>query len=67
MNLPTMFDFSFTLYFLDWEDPDFEMEMSFNTCAPTYEAAVAQALSVAQQISRENDKERTLFLRVAVG
>lgn len=66
MNLPIMFDFSFTLYFLDWEDPSFKMEMNFNTRAPTYEAAVAQALSVAQQISRENDEERTLFMRVAV-
>jgi hypothetical protein len=64
--VPTLYEYTFHIYFIDPFDETFTMEVKFSTTAPHYEAAVAQALAHGQQILRnaEERQDRSLFMRV---
>jgi hypothetical protein len=64
--VPTLYEHTFYIYFIDPFDETFVMETKFSTTAPHYEAAVAQALVHGQQVLRdaEDQYDRSLFMRV---
>lgn len=64
MRICEMKTHKFIIRLIDEDDPSFKKNIDFNTSAPNYEMAVAQALSVGQSILRENDSERSLFMRI---
>ena len=57
-------DYSFYIHFISIDKPDLYHRILFNTTAPHYEAAVAQALAVGQQYLRDHDEHKDLFMRV---
>jgi hypothetical protein len=63
---PTVNNYAFHMYFIDFLDKTFIMEVKFSTTAPHYEAAIAQALAHGQQIMHDAEKQcaRRLFMRV---
>jgi hypothetical protein len=64
--VPTLYEHTFYIQFIDLCDETFAMEVKFSTTAPHYEAAVAQALAHGQQVLRdvEEQYDRNLFMRV---
>lgn len=63
---PTISNYDFCIYFIDFCDETFVLEAKFSTSAPHYEAAVTQALMQGQQILRDMEEQydRSLFMRV---
>jgi hypothetical protein len=64
MRICEMKTYRFNIHLRDEDDCHFEETIGFETKAPCYEMAVAQALATGQSILRENDEERTLFMRI---
>ena len=57
----------FIIRLLDENDNSFFKAVNYTAQAPCYEMAVAQALAYGQSILRENDKERSLYMRIVGG
>ena len=57
-------NYSFNLLFLDPQDPGFLLKLPVTVRASSYEHAVHQALYQGQQVLRDYNSERFLFMRL---
>jgi hypothetical protein len=57
-------NYTFNLLFLDPQDPDFGLVMPVTVRATGYEPAVHKALFKGQEVLRDYNGERVLFMRL---
>lgn len=57
-------NYSFNLLFVDVQDPDFALVMPVTVRASSYEHAVHSALFKGQEVLRDYNGERALFMRL---
>ena len=57
-------NYTFEILFVDVRDPGFFLKLPVTVRATTYEHAVQQALAQGQEVLRDNNGERFLFMRL---
>lgn len=67
MRICEMETHKFIIRLLDEDDNSFSQAIGYTVQAPCYEMAVAQALAYGQSLLRENDDERSLYMRIVGG